>query len=290
MMVTQDRQKYVCPECRDSIPIVDIEGIFQDELESYLNERKESVAYGISGDAELLDQRHSLSDRFREIRKTETEIFRNHHLYLQGEISTERFGQIHQPLENRLADLKAEVSQIEREIRRLESESDVPLEVDIDAMIKGWPNLPVKNRREVAQILIDRITIGNGDVEFSYRISQYPAPTNLPPTPPNKSNSDGHPSPSPKEASKTQHTNRPTNQIPPTTTDGPVFIRLPKSGDLCPRTGLTRSMLNELVLPTKRNGYNPPVKSKSLRGQGKTRGVRLILWESLRAYLERSEE
>ncbi len=65
----------------------------------------------------------------------------------------------------------------------------------------------------------------------------------------------------------------------------PKFIRLPRTGTREPFTGLSRSTLNRLILPIAGNGYKPPVKSICLRKQGATRGTRLILLDSLLAYL-----
>ena len=65
----------------------------------------------------------------------------------------------------------------------------------------------------------------------------------------------------------------------------PEFIRLPKSGNRCPHTGLSRSKLNQLVLPCKENDFKPPVESKVLRKRGTIRGTRLIVFDSLMEYL-----
>lgn len=54
------------------------------------------------------------------------------------------------------------------------------------------------------------------------------------------------------------------------------FLRLPPTGQKCPVTGLTRSFLNSLVLPTEQNGFKPPVRSFTLRRKGCARGVRLV--------------
>lgn len=62
--------------------------------------------------------------------------------------------------------------------------------------------------------------------------------------------------------------------------DFPEFIRLPKSGQHCQYTGLTRSGLNELIL-----GPKPQVKSLYLRKDGTARGIRLIHLPSLLAFL-----
>ncbi|HUJ12063.1 MAG TPA: hypothetical protein VL171_18800 [Verrucomicrobiae bacterium] len=67
----------------------------------------------------------------------------------------------------------------------------------------------------------------------------------------------------------------------------PEFCRLPKVGTLCPYTGLTRSKMNELILPCPQNGHKPPVRSLLLRQPGKARGCRLIVFKSLIEYLHR---
>jgi hypothetical protein len=65
----------------------------------------------------------------------------------------------------------------------------------------------------------------------------------------------------------------------------PEFLRLPKPGQLCPHCGMTRSALNELILPTPRNGNKPPVRSFALRQKGAKTGIRLIDYGSLAAYI-----
>jgi hypothetical protein len=61
----------------------------------------------------------------------------------------------------------------------------------------------------------------------------------------------------------------------------PEFIRLPGTGKRCPYTHLSRSKLNELILPCEANDYHPPVRSKVLRQRGQTKGARLIVYQSL---------
>jgi len=59
-----------------------------------------------------------------------------------------------------------------------------------------------------------------------------------------------------------------------------VRIRIPTT------PGLSRSKLNQLVLPCKENDYKPPVESKALRNRGTIRGTRLIVFDSLMNYLK----
>jgi len=65
----------------------------------------------------------------------------------------------------------------------------------------------------------------------------------------------------------------------------PEFVRLPKVGTYCPRTGLSRSALNELIL-----GDNPRVRSVVHRKNGSLRGTRHIVYRSLIDYLYSLED
>jgi hypothetical protein len=70
----------------------------------------------------------------------------------------------------------------------------------------------------------------------------------------------------------------------------PEFIRLPRSGMLCNWTGLSRSKLNELILPCAANGLKAPVRSVCLRRKGAVKGARLINLQSLLEYLRTQSE
>jgi hypothetical protein len=70
----------------------------------------------------------------------------------------------------------------------------------------------------------------------------------------------------------------------------PEFIRLPKAGQRCPLTGLSRCVINELVLASESNDYKPPVRSVSLRKPGNVRGIRLIVTQSLLDYIYEQAE
>jgi hypothetical protein len=70
----------------------------------------------------------------------------------------------------------------------------------------------------------------------------------------------------------------------------PEWLRLPRTGEACPFSGLRRSRLNELILPCPANDYRPPVKSIVLRQRGKVKGIRLVSYDSLMSYLHRQDQ
>ena len=69
-------------------------------------------------------------------------------------------------------------------------------------------------------------------------------------------------------------------------TPEPVYIRLPRFGERCPYTNLTRSALDLLTRAQAANNKRPPVRSKILKLTGKKEGMRLVDFASLRAYLD----
>jgi hypothetical protein len=65
----------------------------------------------------------------------------------------------------------------------------------------------------------------------------------------------------------------------------PEFLRLPPPRKRCPYTGLSRSYLNSLILPTDANGHKPPVRSIVIRQKGAKTGVRLVDYQDLRRFI-----
>src|SRR5438067_12027588 len=70
----------------------------------------------------------------------------------------------------------------------------------------------------------------------------------------------------------------------------PIYIRLPKPSTRCPRTGLSRSWLADVSVPSEKNNWKPPVKSFRVRRKGDKRAIRLIVFQSLLSYLRKFEE
>ena len=65
----------------------------------------------------------------------------------------------------------------------------------------------------------------------------------------------------------------------------PAVVRLPKSGQKEPWSGLARGQMDLLTRPQKANDFKPPVKSHILAMKGAARGVRLVDLQSLLTHL-----
>jgi hypothetical protein len=70
----------------------------------------------------------------------------------------------------------------------------------------------------------------------------------------------------------------------------PVWIRVPKDGELCPWTGLSGAVLGYLVRPGSWNHFNPPVRTRRVTVRGHAGSGRygslLINLQSLLDYID----
>jgi hypothetical protein len=178
-------------------------------------------------------------------------------------ISAKRYGELEAVSQDRIKTAGNQVKELRK--RKAVSESPKISETEpATTFEKRWNRLSVAGRNRIARAFVDRLIVGDDAVELTYLISDSTS----------------------KDAPLAQQTRSPTNQAETSAeSEGPLYIRLPKPGQLCEVSGLSRAKLNELILPSDRNHFRPPVESKSLRKPGQTKGVRLILRGSLLAYL-----
>ena len=271
MNVATSTPKYACAQCVNRIPISDLETAFLDEVTSFLHARKVSAAEIISGDPELAAQRQLLQSTKHEARRIDDEIAKTERLYMENRILVERFDKLHRPLEAQRLSIQRELGKITARLKRLEAKPSTDggkPPFDPMALRDRWPQMSATARRDIARSFVQRIVLAEDEIEFTHRFRD----------------------PSERTA-KVRHSPEPTNSPAAigTENDEPLYIRLPKLGQRCSRTGMTRSALNELILPTEKNSYRPPVESKCLRKREGGKGTRLIVWQSLKEHLARQE-
>ena len=108
----------------------------------------------------------------REIQKVREEMHQTHQLYLKQQISGDGFRDLYAPAEERMKQLQAELPKLEAEVDFLKvnklSADDVLHEAG--TLQDRWPKLPFEDKRKIVESLIEKIVIGNGeiDITFSY--------------------------------------------------------------------------------------------------------------------------
>lgn len=77
----------------------------------------------------------------------------------------------------------------------------------------------------------------------------------------------------------------PTDAIPK-----PDYITMPARGKRCAYTGLPPSTLADYIAQSQQRGKGPAIKTRHLRQPGATKGIRLIHYASLMAWLDAQPE
>jgi site-specific DNA recombinase len=169
MYVKGNTPKYVCRNCLNKIPIVDLEAIVHDELKAFFAAPERVAGHLQQAHQNLLDKEALLQIQQKEIQKMRDEMTRTHRLYLEGQITSQGFGQFYKPAEERLNQLLAELPKLEAEVTHLKV-TDLSVEevtTEAERLYTKWPDLSLETKRSILESIIEKITVGKGEIDIS---------------------------------------------------------------------------------------------------------------------------
>jgi len=164
--VPSNTPKYICYKCRNKIPIVDLEAVFQEQLKDFFLSPKEMTGYLQEADETIKAKEELLKTLEKEHQKLKSEMNKIMRLYLDDKISPDGFGVQNGPLEERLKQLNEQLPQLQAELDFLKIRfisSDEVLNEAKD-LYGRWPALEPEAKRQIIENITDRITIGKDDV------------------------------------------------------------------------------------------------------------------------------
>jgi site-specific DNA recombinase len=104
------------------------------------------------------------------IQKIRDEMKQTHRLYVDGHITPQGFGAFYKPAEEQLNQLMAELPKLQGEVDVMKvnqiSTEDVLSEAD--TLYNRWPTLDINGRRQIAETLCEKITIGEGKIRITF--------------------------------------------------------------------------------------------------------------------------
>ena len=172
MYVRSDSAKYLCQKCNNKIPVVDLEGIFHDELETFFTAPEKIAAHIADSDKTRQQKEELLATHERAIQKIRHEMTETHRLYVDGHLTPQGFGQFYKPAEERLNALVKELPKLQAEVdslkvNQLTAEAVV---TEARALYDRWPKLPTDEKRKIAETLCQKIVVGRDtiDITLSY--------------------------------------------------------------------------------------------------------------------------
>lgn len=254
--------KFVCPKCALRIAGADLEAVFAEDFSDVVASHP-SLMSALGESSVLREGKARLVALESEVSEATKQRAAVEQMFGEAAISKLRFEELHPPLEALVRQADSQIAVLRRKLAaRRHEEPAQP--IDTHAWNAAWASWPASRRCRIIHTFVESFVITGDEIEVRYL---FPEPS------------------ASKETSPPQQISTPTYQPQ---TGGPIYIRLPKPGTACPYSGLSRAKLNELILPNERNNFSAPVASKSLRQKGAQRGIRLVLLESLMAYLSGS--
>jgi site-specific DNA recombinase len=169
MYVKNNTPKYVCRNCLNKISIVDLETIAYEELKAFFSVPEQVAAHLQNAHKNRAEKEALLQTHRAEIQKVRDEMNRTHRLYIDGQITSQGFGQFYKPAEERLNQLLAELPRLEAEVAHLTVTDLSVEEVTSEAkrLYTQWPVLPLENKRSIVESIVEKITIGQGEIDLT---------------------------------------------------------------------------------------------------------------------------
>jgi site-specific DNA recombinase len=170
MYVRANSPKYVCVKCHNKIPVVDLEAVVYDELKAFFVAPEKIAAHLAAGQDNLAEKASLLETHQHEIQKVRDDMTRTHQLYLNGEVTAQGFGQFYKPAEERLNQLVSALPKLQAEVDFLQVNHVSAEEVlsEAEGLYERWPALPAADKRRVVESIIEKVTIGNGEIDITF--------------------------------------------------------------------------------------------------------------------------
>jgi len=169
MYVPSNTPKYVCRECRNKIPIIDLEAIYYEQLKGFFLSPTEIAEFLQSGDEHIKEKEELLTVLEKEQQKLQKNVDDLFRLHSDGEIPSQGFRARYQPLQDRLDQIDQQVPEIQAEIDFLKINllsSDEILNEAQD-LYSRWPHLNQEEKRQIVENITEDIHIGKDSVTIN---------------------------------------------------------------------------------------------------------------------------
>lgn len=170
MYVFARSPKYICPKCRNKIPIEDIDGIFQEELKQFFLSQERMRRHLESANGSLVEKRHLVEAHKKQIERINGEMRKTYQLFQADQISAEGFGKIYKPLEQQIAALNAELPRLEGELEAIEMRQISAEEVVTEAtnLHNLWPRFGRDEKRRIIESITESIILKNDEIDITF--------------------------------------------------------------------------------------------------------------------------
>jgi len=170
MYVFSRSPKYICPKCRNKIPMEDIEAIFRDELQNFFVSKEKVKAHLASANEHLSGMKARLDAHTKQVERVRAEMRKVYQLYQTDQISPDGFGKLYRPLEDRERALASELPKLQGEVDALEIHQIAADDVVTEAsnLHIRWPTFAQEEKRRIIESITEKITIKGDEIDITF--------------------------------------------------------------------------------------------------------------------------
>jgi len=156
-------------QCRTKIPVVDLDGIFHEELKNHLLSPQKVTDYlkraseGVTGRQQLLDSLRT------DLRRVKDGIESTFQLFHSKSLDVDEFKARHDPLVARRKQLEAEVPRVEGELAFLKVDGLTAEHIMADAksFYARWPKMQQDEKRGIVESVVWSIVIAKEEIAIN---------------------------------------------------------------------------------------------------------------------------
>lgn len=172
MYVPSNTPKYVCFKCKNKIPVIDLEGVFHEQLKNFFLSSTDVMQCLDEVDHTIKQKEEALQSLLKEQTKVRKQMDAVFQLYMANKISPDGFSIRNTPLEERLTQLEEQIPTLQGEVDYLKIQylSRDQILTEARDIYSRWPQLEREEKRSIIEHTLDRIVIGRDDIniEMSY--------------------------------------------------------------------------------------------------------------------------
>ena len=170
MYVPSNSPKYTCSKCRNKIPIKDLEAIFHEELRGFVFSPDE-ISGHVKAGLEQMAEFEELADNLSNERKSLTEKADGLiELFQAKALDKVGFAPRYEPIRARVEQIDLELPTLlgKRDTLRVALDSKEEVLVESKDLVSRWTDMPQHDRRQIVESIMERVVIGDGEVEFNF--------------------------------------------------------------------------------------------------------------------------
>ena len=169
MYVPTNTPKYVCTVCKTKIPIVDLEGLFIDELKNYLVSPAQLAEYLEKASSAINEKVRLMETLKKEHERLKLEIDQTFKLYYDQILNPIQFKEKFQPLDDRKRQIDEELPRLESEVDllKLEGFSSEQIAAEAEDLHARWPKMAKEEQRKWVELLVNNIIIAENEVTLN---------------------------------------------------------------------------------------------------------------------------